>query len=204
MLSSNGSSTSTQSATNHSAGTHDSGYEPTKSVITIEMIPQYQPTQIMSSARVPDQYYHECVQVDAPDEETRFMETDSSESSRLLGVKNNPISEESAYKSDLSSRHKSSQHSKNCDELQQLVTEADDSLHEADDSSVDSEPYSMEDISTVLDNDCDREAITDSVTSSGSLPDYLPPQTNINNSKSQTVVFYNSDYVTSNDFSNFS
>lgn len=174
-----------------------------KSVITSEMIAQYQPLQIMSSARVPDQYYgHECVQFEARDEETRIMETDSSESSRLLGVKNNPISEESAYKSDLSSRYKSSQHSQNCDELQQLVTEADDSVHEADDSSVDSERYSMEDISTVLDNDYHRKAITDSVTSGGSLPDYLPPQTNINNSKSQTVVCNNSYYVTCNDFSN--
>lgn len=196
VLSSNGSSTSTQSATNHSAKTRDSGFE---------MPTHYQPLLIMSSARVPDQYYdHECVQSDARVEETRSMETDSSESSGLLGIKNNPISEESAYKSDLSSRYRSSQHSQNCEELQQLVTGADDSVHEADDSSVGSGGYSMEDISTVLDNNCDNKGITDSVTSGGSLPDYLPSQINISNSKSQTVICYNSGYVTSNDFSNFS
>lgn len=173
--------------------------------MTSEMPTHYHPLQIMSSARVPDQYYDpECVQFDALDEETRIMETNSSESSRLLEIKNNPISEESAYKSDLSSRYKSSQHSQNCDELQQLVTGTDNSVHEADDSSVGSERYSMDDISTVLDNDCCNEDITDSVTSGGSLPDYLPSQINISNQKSQTVVCYNSDYVTSNDFSNFS
>lgn len=189
VLSSNGSSTSTQSTINHSAKTNDSGFV-------------YQPHQILSSARVPDQYYdHECVQFD---EETRIMETNSSESSRLLEIKNNPISGESAYKSDLSSRYRSSQHSQNCDEIQQLLTGADDSVHEADDSSVGTERYSMEDISTVLDNDCDNEGITDSVTSDGSLPDYLLSQINISNSKGQTVVCYNSDYVTCNDFSNFS
>lgn len=205
VLSSNGSSTSTQSTTNHSGETHDSGFGPMRSVMTSEMPTHYQPLQIMSSARVPDQYYDpECVQFDALDEETRIMETDSSESSRLLEIKNNPISEESAYKSDLSSRYKSSQHSQNCDELQQLVTGTDNSVHEADDSSVGSERYSMDDISTVLDNDCGNEDITDSVTSGGSLPDYLPSQINISNQKSQTVVCYNSDYVTSNDFSNFS
>lgn len=84
------------------------------------------------------------------------------------------------------------------------MTGTDNSVHEADDSSVGSERYSMDDISTVLDNDCGNEDITDSVTSGGSLPDYLLSQINISNSKGQTVVCYNSDYVTCNDFSNFS
>lgn len=49
----------------------------------------------------------------------------------------------------------------------------DDSVYEVDDSLVGIEWYSMEDISIVLDNDCDNEGIIDLVISGGFLLDYF-------------------------------
>ncbi|XP_062587099.1 uncharacterized protein LOC134248711 isoform X2 [Saccostrea cucullata] len=151
---------------------------------------EYMPLQIQSSClpdSVRDKYYYpaEFQNVERTGGDTLYPSQASkslSERSRLLGLKEDPISEESAYISDLSSKNKTSHSLVSSEELKRLVTVADDKAHESDDSSGDKLQYSTEDISCVLDNS-ESDYILDTGTSSyqGSLPEYLPPHSSTNN-----------------------
>ncbi|XP_061182403.1 uncharacterized protein LOC133190732 [Saccostrea echinata] len=171
-----------------SGGTYDSGcgqvgnFDDEKTYKT-----DYIPLQIQSSCihdSVRDKYYDPVEFQNGgntlyPSQAIRSF----SERSRLLGQKEGPISEESAYISDMSSKNKSSQPSVSSEELRPLVTQADDNAHESDESSGDRLQYSTEDISCVLDN-CESEnenpLETGTSSYSGSLPEYLPPHSNTN------------------------
>lgn len=157
-----------------SSGTGDSGCGHMKPHEIDIPSTEYIPLQIHSS-RVPDysrdkyySYNEAKLQQDSGTENTQYHR--STESDLLLGQREDPISEESAYVSDTGSQDRSQLPSANCEEHQPLVsceereplvTQAHHKAHESDDSSIDDLHYSVEDISTVLDQ------------SGSTVPDYV-------------------------------
>lgn len=157
-----------------SSGTGDSGCGHMKPQEIDIPSTEYIPLQIHSS-RVPDysrdkyySYNEAKLQQDSGTENTQYHR--STESDLLLGQREDPISEESAYVSDTGSQDRSQLPSANCEEHQPLVsceereplvTQAHHKAHESDDSSIDDLHYSVEDISTVLDQ------------SGSTVPDYV-------------------------------
>jgi hypothetical protein len=149
-----------------SSGTRDSGCDYTNPPENdIRTTTGYVPFAIQSSqaqGNIGDQYYGDEEQRrDTRTGDTRYHGERPSESYLLQGLKEDPISEESAYVSDTSLLNRNQLPSTSCEECQPLMDQTRHNAHESDDDSSDNVRYSIGDISAVLDR------------SGSTVPDYV-------------------------------